>query len=58
MLDIGIRKLSTSYTFGGVIEVFIPAGDKTALCIKERLLLYYPSRYLHIETMMGLRVKI
>lgn len=58
VMDIGIGKFSTSSTFGGVIEVVIPFSDKIALGIKERLLLYYPSMYLHIETLMIARVHI
>ena len=58
ILDIGMGRHSTAYTFVGVIGVAIPIKEKAALSIKERVLCYSPSEYNHVETLVGLNINI
>lgn len=58
VLDLGIGKYSTSYTMGGAIEVGLRVTKNVSLLLYERLICYYPSMYLHLETLMGIKTNI
>ena len=57
-LDIGIGKYSSSYTMGGAIEVGLRVTENVSLLLYERFICYYPSMYLHLETLMGIKTNI
>ena len=58
VLNLGIGKYSTSYTMGGAIEVGLRVTKNVSLLLYERLICYYPSMYLHLETLMGIKTNI
>ena len=58
VLDIGIGKYSTSYTISGAIEVGLRVTKNISLLLYESLICYYPSMYLHLETLMGIKTNI
>ncbi len=58
VLDIGIGKYSTSYTIDGAIEVGLRVSERVSFTLNEKLICYYPSMYLHLETLMGIKTNI
>lgn len=58
VLDIGIGKYSTSYTIGGAIEVGLRVSESVSFTLNEKLICYYPSMYMHLETLLGIKTNI
>ncbi len=58
VLDIGIGKYSTSYTTSGTIEVGLRVSERVSFTLNEKLICYYPSMYMHLETLMGIKINI
>ena len=58
VLDIGIGKYSTSYTISGKIEVGLRVSESVSFTLNEKLICYYPSMYMHLETLMGIKTNI
>ena len=58
VLDIGIGKYSTSYTINGTIEVGLRVSESVSFTLNEKLICYYPSMYMHLETLLGIKTNI
>ena len=58
VLDIGIGKYSTSYTISGTIGVGLRVSERVSFTLNEKLICYYPSMYMHLETLMGIKTNI
>ena len=58
VLDIGIGKYSTSYTISGAIEVGLRVSERVSFTLNEKLICYYPSMYMHLETLLGIKTNI
>ena len=58
VLDIGIGKYSTSYTINGTIEVGLRVSERVSFTLNEKLICYYPSMYMHLETLLGIKTNI
>ena len=58
VLDIGIGKYSTSYTISGTIEVGLRVSESVSFTLNEKLICYYPSMYMHLETLLGIKTNI
>lgn len=56
LLVIGNRRYSSAYTMGGTVGLVYPISERTLFSLKERLLHYFPSRYMHVEYLIGLNV--
>ena len=58
VLDVGVGKYSTSYTIGGAIEVGLRVSESVSFTLNEKLICYYPSMYMHLETLLGIKTNI
>ena len=58
VLDIGIGKYSSSYTISGTIEVGLRVSESVSITLNGRLICYYPSMYMHLETLLGIKTNI
>ena len=58
VLDVGVGKYSTSYTIGGAIEAGLRVTESFSFTLNGRLICYYPSMYMHLETLLGIKTNI